>query len=193
MIFNLIKSLFIVLMMSMATFSAANAATLHEVISKYCRKDCVSAEQLTSAAKRAARGFKIDYRAVIAIVHTESKYHTHARNGSNVGLTQTLLFYHKKKFRGTNYFDVEDNIFAGMQVFSDCFIKMKGSYSGAFGCYNGGGDPKYTTKIMRNYAMIKELEFPEVHSDPLGNFITEKGVHHDRPRHHQEVVAIRTD
>ena len=171
---NLVKLMF-ALVMTLAFTSTSNAATLQETINKFCRKDCVSAPQLVSAAKKAARSFNVDHRAILAIVHVESKYHIKAKNAGSVGLSQVLLTYHRKKFRGNNYFDVEDNIFAGTQVFTECFKRMRMNYSAAFRCYNGGGDPKYTIKLASAYAMMKDLDHPEVSNDPLGSFIEQRG------------------
>lgn len=149
----------------------AQAKPLQDVIDHYCRKNCVSAEQLTDVAVRAGKAYGIDYRAVIAIIHVESKYHIRAKNGSSVGLSQVLLRYHKPKFIGKNYYDVEDNVFAGMQVMRDCLKRTKGNYPRAFRCYNGGGDPNYQAKAQRAYAMVKSLDIKVVQKDYLGEFI----------------------
>lgn len=150
----------------------AQVNTLQAHIDKYCKRNCVSAEKLMSVATKAAKSYKFDVAAVLAIVHVESKFHIRAKNGSSVGLSQVLLRYHKPKFKGTNYFDVEDNVFAGMQVFSDCLRKQKGDYKKAFGCYNGGGDRSYGTKASAAYVSMKGIVKPSVDEDPLGTFIT---------------------
>lgn len=170
-----IKSIFFAFMLLMATLPTSHAQTLQDVIDKYCRVDCVSAERLTSATKRAAQGYRIDHHAIMAIVHIESKYHIKAKNGSSVGLSQVLLRYHRGKFRGKNYFDVEDNLFAGMLVFRDCLTRTKGNYPRAFSCYNGGGDKNYQAKAMNALAMMRSLDYPPVSPDPLGEFIVSKG------------------
>lgn len=170
-----LKSIFLAFMLLMATVTTSHAQTLQDVIDKYCRVDCVSAERLTSAAKRAAHGYKIDYHAIMAIVHIESKYHIKAKNGSSVGLTQVHLKYHRPKFRGKNVFDVDDNMFAGMLVFRECLNRTKGSYPLAFSCYNGGGDSKYRSKAMKALDMMRSLDHPKVSQDPLGDFIDSKG------------------
>ena len=174
--FKTFIKIMIALLMTCAFAQMTKAATLQETIDKFCRKDCVSAPQLLSAAKRASKSFNVDHRAILAIVHVESKYHTKARNGNSVGLSQVLLTYHRKKFRGTNYYDVDDNIFAGMQVFNECFTRMRMNYSAAFRCYNGGGDPKYTMKLNSAFAMMKNMEHPVITNDPLGSFIEQKGL-----------------
>lgn len=149
---------------------------LQDVIDTYCRKDCVSAEKLTDVAARVSTAYKLDKNAVLAIIHVESKYHVKAKNGSSVGLSQVLLRYHKKKFIGKNYYDVEDNVFAGMQVLRDCLKRMKGDYNKAFRCYNGGGDPGYVPKVKKALAMMRATEKPEIYQDPLARFMRKLGV-----------------
>lgn len=175
MFFKTIKSIIFAFMLLMATIPTSQAQSLQDVIDKYCRTECVTAERLTSAAKRAARGYNIDHHAIMAIVHVESKYHIKAKNGSSVGLSQVLLRYHRGKFRGKNFFDVEDNLFAGMLVFRDCLTRTKGNYPRAFSCYNGGGDKNYQSKAIKTWAMMKSLDYPPVSKDPLGDFIVSKG------------------
>ncbi len=154
--------------------SEASARSLQSVIDTYCRKDCITAQELADISAKIERSYKIDQRAVIAIVHVESKYHIRAKNGTSMGLSQVLLRYHKGKFRGRDYLDPEDNLFAGMKVFSDCLIKMKGNYSRAFGCYNGGGDKQYITKANKAYAMVKALIIPVSSDDQLKQFLIKK-------------------
>lgn len=158
---------------------SAHAQSLQSLIDTYCKKDCISAQSLTDISAKIAHSHGIDQRAVIAIVHIESKYHIRAKNGSSVGLSQVLLRYHKKKFKGSNFYEPEDNLFAGMKVFSECLNKMKGNYSKAFGCYNGGGDKKYVGKAIKAYAMMKTIELPQTHPDPLQAFLVKKKVYHE--------------
>lgn len=150
--------------------------SLQEHIDKHCKKDCVDAQKLVDASYRASQRFGIDYKALMAIVFVESKFSTKAKNGSSVGLTQVLLTYHRPKFMGRNVFDVDDNIFAGAQVFKECLQKHKGMYPKAFSCYNGyqHGDPKYKGKTLSAYMDLKKLDLPKPSSDPLGDFITHK-------------------
>lgn len=150
--------------------------SLQEHIEKYCKRDCVDAQKLVDVSHRAAQRFGFDYKALMAIVFVESKFSTKARNGSSVGLTQVLLTYHKPKFMGKNVYDVDDNIFAGAQVFKECLQKHKGMYPKAFSCYNGyqHGDPKYKGKTLSAYLDLKKLDLPKPSSDPLGDFIIHK-------------------
>lgn len=152
------------------------AQTYQQHIDKYCRKDCVDAETLVNVAARAGERFGFNYKAFLAIIHTESKYHIKAKNGSSVGLTQVLLRYHRPKFMGKNFFAVEDNVFAGAEVFGDCVRKHKGNYPTAYSCYNGygQGDSKYRSKVMKAWDEIKRLELPLPSMDPLGDFIMAK-------------------
>lgn len=174
--FKTFKSTLLIMIVFLSTIFPVSAKTLslQEIIDTYCSKNCVSAQQLTEVATRAAHTYKIDVRAILAIIHVESKYHIKAKNGSSVGLSQVLLRYHKPKFIGKDYYNVEDNIFAGMQVFHDCMRRMKQNYDKSFGCYNGGGDKKYKIKAMKAYRMMKNAKLPEVSKDPLGDFIQKK-------------------
>lgn len=168
---SLFKFLIIALFM-MSTTSVAYATTLQSVIDKFCRTNCITAEQLVDVASRAASRYNLDMRAIIAVIHVESKYHIKAKNGSSMGLSQVLLRYHRSKFIGTDYYDIDDNVFAGMQVLRDCLKRRKGNYPAAFACYNGGGDPNYRKKANKAYAMVKGLSLPSIDKDPLGTFIT---------------------
>lgn len=147
--------------------------TLQSHIDHYCKKDCITAEALVDITSRAAKRFGFDFRALMAIIHVESKYHTKAKNGSSAGLTQVLLIYHKPKFMGRNYYAIEDNIFAGGEVFRDCFVKHKGNYPKAYSCYNGYGKngEVYKTKVNAAWTTIKSLDLPSPSRDPIGDLI----------------------
>lgn len=147
------------------------AQTLQEHIDKYCQTDCITATQLTEVTARAAKRFGFDKTAMQAIIFVESKYHIKAKNGGSVGLTQALLRYHKKKFLGKNYFAVEDNVFAGGEVFRDCLARHKGDYPRAYSCYNGGGDKRYKTKVQKAVDLHRRLARPTPSIDPLGDFV----------------------
>lgn len=174
--FSRITTTLVGIFLMFLSMTQVHAQSLQDVIDKYCRKDCISAQTLSEVTSKIARSYGIDQRAIIAIVHIESKYHIKAKNGSSVGLSQVLLRYHKGKFRGKNFFDPEDNLFAGMKVFSDCLKKTKGNYNRAFGCYNGGGDKNYRTKAANALAMVKRLELPSFNDDPLYEFLMKKKV-----------------
>lgn len=149
----------------------AEIVSLQEHIDRYCRKDCVSAEQLVEVTARAAKRFNIDKKALMAIIHVESKYHIKAKNGGSAGLTQAVIYYHKPKFLGRNYYAVEDNIFVGAQIYRDCLARMKGSYPRAYSCYNGGGDKNYQSKVKKAFDEISKLRIPKPSMDPLGDLI----------------------
>lgn len=175
--FRLFRSFVLMTMMTIFSVLPVHANTdLQDVIDDFCRKECVSAEKLTDVATRVSKAYKLDVNAVLAIIHVESKYHIKAKNGSSVGLSQVLLRYHKPKFMGKNYYDVEDNIFAGMQVLRDCVQRSNGSYSKAFRCYNGGGDPKYVSKVMKALTMMRGIVKPDPHPDPVGRLIAKLNI-----------------
>jgi len=157
----------------MLTMPVARAQSLQDHIDANCRVNCVAADKLVDVAARAAKRFGFDYKALLAIVHVESKYNTRAKNGSSVGLTQALLVYHRPKFLGKDYFAVEDNMFVGAEVFGACFAKHKGNYPTSFSCYNGygKGDSRYRDKVLKALREIRGLKLPTPSLDPLGDFI----------------------
>lgn len=171
-----IKTIVIATLVALSYLSPVSAQTLQQTIDKFCRKDCVSAEKLTHVAKKAGQSYKVDHRAILAIVHVESKYHIKAKNGSSVGLTQVLLRYHRPKFKTNNPYNVEDNVFTGASIFRDCLRRTRGDYEKAFRCYNGGGDPRYVPKMRTAYSMMRSLELPKTSEDPLLDFLVKRGV-----------------
>lgn len=170
---NLASVLAVWLILALPAF--AQNTDLQDHIDRYCKSTCITADKLSSVASRAAKRYGLDKHMVIAIIHVESKYNYKAKNGSSIGLTQVLLKYHKPKFLGKNYFDIEDNIFAGMQVLRDCLQKHKGSYPRAITCYNGGGDKHYASKVQAVYKTVRSLDIPVIAKDPLGHFIQDLG------------------
>lgn len=165
--------LFAFLLLTVSVPSIAQKS-LQGTIDKYCRKECIQSQELINIADRVSLAYKLDSDAVLAIIHVESKYHIKAKNGSSIGLTQVLLRYHKGKFRGKNYYDIEDNVFAGMQVLRDCLKRTKGNYPRAFRCYNGGGDKHYVEKVMKTYKAMKTLDKPKPSADHLYDFLVKR-------------------
>lgn len=155
----------------MLTIPPAHAQTLQDHIDTYCKVDCVNADKVVDVAYRAGQSYGFDYKTFLAIIHVESKFHTKAKNGRSVGLTQSLLTYHRPKFRGKNYFAIEDNMFVGAEIFGDCVRRHRGNYQAATTCYNGGGDRRYWSKVQRALKVIRGLELPRPSLDPLGEFI----------------------
>lgn len=159
-----------------------HAQTLEQHIAKFCKSGCVDAPTLVKVADQAAKRFNVDKRALLAIVHVESKYHIKAVNGNSVGLTQVLLRYHRSKFPNKpgkqDYYNVQDNVFAGAQVFRDCLVKHKQSYPMAFRCYNGyhKGDPKYKSKTLEAYKTMTAMQMPAINKDHIQQFLYSQNI-----------------
>lgn len=153
----------------------SHATTLQEYINAKCSSSCVTADQLMTVVYKVSDSYKLSPKAVIAIISNESGFRSNAKNGSSVGLTQVLLRYHKPKFLGQDYYNVEDNVFAGMQILRDCLHKHLRVYSDALSCYNGGGKKgkKYASKVLATMRALEKVELPQKDHDPLFNFIAQ--------------------
>lgn len=149
----------IMLLMCQLSFAdpISDVAKLQAYISKHCKSGCVDAGVLYTALKDAAQEHQVDPEGFLAIIRTESGFKPKARNGSSVGLSQVHLRYHRSKFKTKNYFDVYDNVRVGMGIFAAC-KKQRKTTEGALVCYNGGGDPKYVSKMNVRLAEVKRLE-----------------------------------
>ena len=149
------------------------AQEMQDYIDKTCARDCVDAQELLGAVHSAADSYDIDPVAILAIVSVESSFRPRATNGSSVGLTQVLRRLHRDKFKGPDPYDVQDNIFAGVQVLSNCLKKHKGLYTKAFQCYNGYGKKsiKYAAKVQSAINKIRTLSITVPGADLLGKFI----------------------
>lgn len=152
-------------------FGAAHSRPLQDIIDHYCKSGCISAQDLTQYTSQASKTYQVDQIALLAIIHVESKYNVKAKNYSSVGLSQVHLRYHKPKFLGKDYYNPQDNIFAGGKVFKDCLVRHKGNYPKAYTCYNGGGDKNYRSKVIKAYKMISQALLPAVTEDVIGAFI----------------------
>lgn len=126
-------------------------------IKKNCPKNCVNPRSLLYALQRQEKKHRVDKRLMLAVIKVESSFNVKARGGSAVGLTQVMPRYHHKKFAGKNYYNVNDNVAVGTQVYKACQDKMRGNVRRSLKCYNGGGDRNYATKVLKAYAEIKQL------------------------------------
>lgn len=72
---------------------------------------------------KVAASYNFDPNFIKAIIMIESGGNANAVSGYDppniVGLMQVYITYHKSRFRGSNYFDPEDNIRAGCAIFKD--------------------------------------------------------------------------
>lgn len=170
---SIIKLLFSLVLVCVT--ASASAFTLEEYIQKNCSQHCVKADILTDTIQRAATSFRIDPSILLAIVEVESSFSTTARNNGSLGIAQINVRYHREKFFGKNYFDVEQNIFAGAKILKDCLTKHKGSYPRALSCYNGAPIKSnvYSNKVyktVKKQSVIKKGE-PK---DYLEDFLIKK-------------------
>lgn len=143
--------------------SDATHPKLEKRIAQVCKKDCVDPVILLIAVQQAAEEFSINARTLLAIIEVESGYRDKAVNkqsGKSVGLTQIQVYWHRKKFRTSDHFDVVDNVRVGAIVYHECVKKWKGHRAKALWCYNGHtkrGMKEYVPKVMRTYQEINTL------------------------------------
>jgi soluble lytic murein transglycosylase-like protein len=71
---------------------------------------------------------------------------------------QVHLRYHRDKFAKGDPFNPYSNIFTGASILKDCMVRVKNNSIKSFRCYNGGGDSKYSSKVLKVYSEIKQLE-----------------------------------
>ena len=158
---NIIKTILLaILMFSSHTVSArtpVKVTTLKQYIKAACPRSCISDVLLTTLLKEESQRLRVDYRDFLAIVRVESSFNSKARNGSNVGLSQVHLKYHKKKFKGNPY-DPRDNVKVGLSIYKACLTKAKGNRNKAYTCYNGGGDPQYVSRVNKARNTIINLK-----------------------------------
>lgn len=173
---NSIRGLFLFLVMVFVT-ATSHAYTLAEYIQKNCKKHCVNADVLQDVVQRASASFRVDPRILLAIIEVESTFSTKARNGGSLGITQVFIKYHRDKFLGKNYFDVEDNVFVGAQILGDCMERHNQHRQKALSCYNGlpPNNPKYAIKVFRMMKKQSVIRLPGA-KDHLQAFLVQKRI-----------------
>lgn len=139
---------------------AAKPATLSQYVETKCITGCVDPDVLYMAAEAAGKDYDIDPMLLIAIASKESGFRPKAKNGSQKGLVQTHMRYHKKKYEGRSPYDPYANLDVGAEILKDCMDKT-GSLSKALACYNGGGTKGYAAATVKIYREVKRLR---VHS-----------------------------
>lgn len=164
------RIIFTVLMMFFATQPTYASSRLSPVdrlqdyISKFCKKDCVDPQLLLMTVKEAAEQFSINPITLIAIIRTESGFRpkvVNTQSGRSVGLSQIQVYWHKAKFRSTNYTDIFDNVYVAASIYADCVKKWPGSREKALWCYNGHqkkGFKTYVPKVLAAYQQIEKLQ-----------------------------------
>lgn len=131
--------------------------TLDEYIDTQCSRHCVTPNKLIEAVALASFANELDPSLLLAVIRVESAFNTRASNLGNVGLTQTLLRYHRPKYRGRNVYDVHANVEVGSSILRDCLKSRRQNLDKALRCYNGNADPKYPTKVRAAMREIRRL------------------------------------
>lgn len=160
-------NLIFILAISLFSAQALAGISVGSYIGKYCQQDCVQPLVLAKAVLRNAKALKLNPRLILAVIKTESKFRISAKNGSSRGLMQVHLRYHQSKFQSSNAYDVDDNVRVGSIILNDCVKRYK-VRDKALTCYNGGGDPNYAEKALKNYAEAESVDLPTLES--LENF-----------------------
>ncbi len=132
--------------------------TLKQYIKTTCPRNCVSDVLLITILKQESARVKVDYKDFLPVIRVESSFNRKATNGSNVGLSQVHLKYHRKKFKKKDYYDAVDNIRVGLSIFKACLVKSKGNKNKAYTCYNGGGNKKYVQKVTKAFKELAKLK-----------------------------------
>lgn len=108
----------------------------------------------TAPLKR--KGWTMDAHLLLAIMEQESMYNPSAiaKSGS-VGLLQVVPYWHRKHIRGRDIMDPYVNTEVGITVFYQCYKKRK-SIQRALDCYNGGGTPGYSDKVIARWRRLQQ-------------------------------------
>lgn len=148
---------------SSSAYASSDSAKLGRYIEKVCKKNCVDPDLLLMAVKETADEFNIDPITSLAIIRVESNFKPKAVNrtsGRSVGLSQIQVYWHKEKFRTTNFFDIFENVRVGTIIYRDCVDKWRGSRDKALWCYNGHqkrGMATYVPKVHKARNEIRQL------------------------------------
>lgn len=135
----------------------SSSITLDDYIQANCKKGCVEQEELLKSVAVTASKLDIDFKDLLSIIRVESSFKRKAKSGSNLGVMQVNIKYHRKKFNGRNPFNLFTNVEVGGSIYKDCLIKHKGDKRKALKCFNGSGDPKYAVKFNKAYKEISAL------------------------------------
>lgn len=151
-----------IILFTMALFApfaiqAAKADVLADYVKANCIAGCVDPDVLQMAAEAAARTYDVDPRLLVAIAKKESGFRPKARNGSQTGLNQIHLRYHRAKFEGASPYDVFANLRVSAEIISECKSKNR-NVLGVLKCYNGGGTVGYPQATMVAYREVKKLK-----------------------------------
>lgn len=144
------RILYLLLAVGILTPIAGNTVTVESTI------PYTDNEKIKDAIDIASESYEVNKNLIAAIVYVESKFKKTAKNGSSVGLMQVHMKFHRKKFKGEDPYGVFSNVFVGTSILKDCLVKHKEVVKKALKCYNGGGDPEYTEKVLKVLPLARE-------------------------------------
>jgi soluble lytic murein transglycosylase-like protein len=121
----------------------------------HCRT-CISKSTLRRTVHDAAKRYAVSDILITSVIAQESSFKPDARLGTQVGLMQVDLGWHRKKFHGDPY-RPSVNVMVGTSILRDCLIRKHHDTRKALRCYNGGGDPHYAHKVLTATYQVKAL------------------------------------
>lgn len=131
--------------------------TMSDYIELHCKSQCVAQEELLRATYKAAKAYDVDPIMLLAIVKVESAFKPKAKAGSNTGLMQVHLRWHRAKFEGDKPMEVIPNLRVGASIYREYLDLENGNVVKALKRYNGYGDPGYVAKVQRAKGEISRL------------------------------------
>lgn len=131
--------------------------TMSDYIELHCKSKCAEQEELLQAVWDASSVYDVDPVMLLAIVKVESGFKPAAKSGSNIGLMQVHLRWHRFKFEGIKPTDIQANVLVGAFIYRGYLDKEKGNTARALKRYNGFGDSRYVTKVEKARGEISRL------------------------------------
>lgn len=94
--------------------------------------------------------YDLDPAVVLALVTVESKFKPRAVSKTGaLGLMQVMPFWMKEiGHPSDDLFDLPTNVAYGCAILKRYLMLSEGNLSKALADYNGGGDPRYTEKVL---------------------------------------------
>jgi soluble lytic murein transglycosylase-like protein len=143
------KKLIAIFVILLTLFPMKASGDITEYLNDRCGKKCFHVNtMINEAVQIASESHKVNPDVIIAVMQVESKFNPKAENMSSKGLMQVNLRYHRKKFSGTNPFNIYANVYVGTSILKECMDRRGNNLTRALKCYNGGGDPGYVKKVM---------------------------------------------
>jgi soluble lytic murein transglycosylase-like protein len=131
--------------------------TMSDYIELHCKSQCVAQEELLRATYKASKAYRVDPIMLLAIVKVESGFKPLAKAGSNTGLMQVHLRWHRAKFEGDKPTEVNPNLRVGASIYAEYLNLERGNVMRALKRYNGHGDKNYVVKVQKARSEIARL------------------------------------